>query len=102
VAHNIRIVQDRARKETKEVKNKELQELRKENQKLRRENSRLRRDLAKRLNYEPEEATAEEFNIPAATKELCPECGSDNIGKMNLGSKEITVCKACKWRKISA
>jgi regulator of replication initiation timing len=106
------MVQNKSKRESKEVKAKELQDLRKENQQLRRENSRLRRDLDKRLSYEPDTNAntsdagleiAEIIQIPSTmNKECCPNCSSTNIGKMDLGHKEITVCKICKWRKISA
>jgi formamidopyrimidine-DNA glycosylase len=101
VAYSIRITQNKAKKESKEVRAKELNELRKENQVLKRDNARLRRDLDKYLSYvpdEPEFLESLDIKVEQKTNEnSCPGCNT-TLTTIDLGAKILVVCKACKWR----
>jgi len=100
LSQKIRSAGNKARKESKEIKTKEFQEIRKENQRLRRENARLRREFEKYSNYEPpEDQTPETIKLDESIRFQCPECKSYKIINLSLGSKQITGCKECKWRQ---
>lgn len=93
-------------RETNEIKQAELQELRKENQKLKRENARLRKDLHKiEVNLSDKEDEVEEVesigkkeNVPMSNE--CPECRVAGLTVVQLGAKVLLVCKQCKYRKM--
>ena len=106
MAYSFRVIQNRSKKETNDVRLHELQELRKENQKLIRENRRLRKSLEKYLNqidnFDDEEveslAVAQPTSTPKQDKEVCPDCQGD-FDVVDLGIKVLLFCKNCKYRK---
>jgi hypothetical protein len=101
VAHTVRIVQNRQKKEAKEANTSEFNEMRRENQKLRRENKRLRRELEKRFepqyNDDKEEATEE---APKREKtDSCLKCESLDLVTLSIPTGEIIICKNCHHRR---
>ena len=96
-----RTVRNLPKKESKDVKQAELNELRRENQKLKRECSRLKREVQKQLifsSHTEEPVMLEE--TPHKTKvEECPNCGSPSLIQVKFSVNVMTVCSKCKWRK---
>lgn len=103
----------RKRRETQEIRAREVEDYRNENQRLRRTNAKLKRELEKfstawesnHSGESEEPMTKEEVNgIPATIKteykEGCPECGSPNTGRVKIGAKTIVACKDCGRRKV--
>jgi predicted RNase H-like nuclease (RuvC/YqgF family) len=102
VSFRARRVQHIPKRESKDVKHAELQDLRKENQKLKRECARLRRELQKQTAYslEIEEQAETESTKKYEKEQICPVCGAVNsLTQMQLSVKVLTICKKCKWRK---
>lgn len=100
--HKIRSARHKNPRESNEVKQSELQELRKENQKLKREVSRFRKEFSKYSTSFNEKEEAEESLGKKENKvELsqCPECKQNGLKTINLGVKILLVCTHCKWRK---
>ncbi len=94
-----RRVQNIPKKETKDIRASELNELKRENQKLRRECSKLRREVEKALSFVGEK---EEEIEPAPEiildENRCMNCGSTNLVQFN---KFLIICRKCKYKKIT-
>lgn len=92
-------VQDRNRKESKEVELKStLNELRSQNQKLRKAYARLRREYDKlSASSESIEADYPTLEIPVSSE--CPSGCNAEIKRIPTPYKTIVVCTECKWRK---
>lgn len=100
----LRQTQHKPKKETQEIRAKDVAELKSENQKLRRENARLKREL---LKFDPSTVVEEEVksvgeieNVPAKPAFSCPDCSGTEFTTLVLGPKTFMVCSDCKWRKI--
>lgn len=106
MSYSVRTAQNKEKRETNEVKAKELNELRRENHKLKRENARLRSDLDKYLSWQPEDISPEENLAKEEPVKLvktleCPTCKNKDLSKLVVGSKTLHVCKKCSWRSMA-
>lgn len=87
---------------------RERNDLRSQNRTLKRQVSRLKKQLkeyenAEALQAEPEEALPP---LPEVAEEVCPKCGSTDLGTytLSIGSKKTVVgCRTCRrWHKTVA
>lgn len=103
---NGRVTPHRVKKDTQEIRAKEVAEYRTEAQRLRRENARLRRELQKMTStfapdVQDEETTMERKVVEAASiVPGCPRCNSSSIATVKIGAKSIFGCKGCGYREV--
>ena len=105
--YTIRIKQNRVKREVKDIKLSELNEIRKENQKLKRAVSKLKRELEK---FEYLNLPKDDFEEPVKTETKekviepdpsgCPGCGNLKLTKVPIRGKTIIGCNICHWRKV--
>ncbi len=91
------------KKETKDLRLSELNDLRRENQKLKREVAKLRREVEKTIHLDktpPDDgwSPGHDTEFTKKSEPVCPECGSSQLEQVQL-NKVFTICKKCKWRK---
>lgn len=102
---NTRKVQNKPKRESKDVKASEYHELRGQVNKLRKQNAKLKRELERRANYivddedVPSLAETEVVEPKTNSSDGCPQCGSTNLTNIDLGAIILMVCKDCKYRK---
>lgn len=96
----------KAQKDEKEYE-KQIRSLEKENRRLKSENKTLHDTLKKNDDYIYEmvkHKTVEELmtevkeNSEVTIKEKCPNCGTDEMKKINLGTMQIVACTRCPYR----
>jgi DNA-directed RNA polymerase subunit RPC12/RpoP len=103
----LRSVQHKPSRDTKNVK--ELQELKSENKALKRQVSRLQKVIDKLMgkvieNDVEADIVDETGTIPTveteSSKDLCENCGSPELAKVNIPSGQLIACRACSHRRV--
>jgi hypothetical protein len=96
--YKTRVVPNKYRKFTE---TEEIRKLRSENRRILKENKRLRKELSKFIEQEFDEENINEDTPTLKVKELCPKCSSEDLVTVDLGIKQLTVCKQCKYRRTN-